>query len=355
MKILLVSFSDNADHQDTLFGLYEQLQTVYDTYLLAISKPKVALTISDHTWLVDCPKRPGIEKKTFDLKSLGLLIYKIRKEKFDVIYFESLHVWNLAIMMAISSKTHTYQVIHEVVPHEGDSQVKSVDLMNRAICKFADTIVLRNKKYVQTMANRYRIEPKRIKYLELWRRYPGFTKPVHSKKVLFFGRMNPYKGVDNLLKIVQGCPDIHFDIVGRVDPQMESVVAELRKKNNVNFNGNYVTDEEMKIAFTGCDWVIIPYNSASQSGVIIDAYKFSRPVIAFNVGAISEQVDDGVSGYLVDLKNIKQFVKKLRYATQLEQSVYDKMCLQAYMYGSKKYAVSGAINRFKNLLESERR
>ena len=51
--------------------------------------------------------------------------------------------------MIMSGKAKTYQVIHEVIPHEGDSQVKMVDLMNKAVVKFADTIVLRNKTYIQ--------------------------------------------------------------------------------------------------------------------------------------------------------------------------------------------------------------
>ena len=38
-KILLVSFSDNADHQDTIFGLYEALEDDYTNL-------KTAMTIS---------------------------------------------------------------------------------------------------------------------------------------------------------------------------------------------------------------------------------------------------------------------------------------------------------------------
>ena len=78
MKILLVTFSDNADHQDTLFGLYEQLASNRDIYLLAIKSPKVPLKISDHTWLVDCPKSPGIVLKTFDIFTLASIIWRIR-------------------------------------------------------------------------------------------------------------------------------------------------------------------------------------------------------------------------------------------------------------------------------------
>lgn len=352
MKVLLVTFSDNADHQDTLFGIYEELigKDQIDAYLMAIKSPKVPLQISDHTWLVDCPKRPGIEKKTFDLQTLNTIIRRIKKEKFDVIYFESLHVWNVAIMLALGKKVHKYQVIHEVIPHEGDNQVRGVDFMNKVICKTADTIVLRNQKYMQDMIDKYKVKPNRVKYLELWRRYPEFTEPAHSGHVLFFGRINPYKGADNLLEIVRLCPEITFDVVGRVDPQMEAVVEELRKEKNAHLNTGYVSDEEMREAFIGCDWAIVPYNSASQSGIIIDAYKYSRPVIAFNVGAIAEQVDDGKSGYLVGAGDNEAFAVKVKEAVGMTMDQYDAMCTQAYQYGCKKYAASGAVDRFVKLI-----
>lgn len=357
MKILLVTFSDNADHQDTLFGLYEELigNPVIDTYLMAIKTPKVSLMTSDHTWLVDCPKRPGVEKKTFDLHTLHSIIRRIKKEKFDAIYFESLHVWNVAIMLALGKNVHKYQVIHEVIPHEGDSQVKGVDFMNKVICKTADTIVLRNQKYVQDMIDQYKVDPSRVKYLELWRRYPEFTPPAHKEHVLFFGRINPYKGADNLLEIVRLCPEITFDVVGRVDPQMAAVVEELKKEKNAYLNIGYVSDEEMREVFVNADWAIVPYNSASQSGIIIDAYKYSRPVIAFNVGAIAEQVDDGKSGYLVNGGNNKAFAEKLKNAVAMPTEEYDSMCSYAYQYGSKKYAASGAVERFRELIEGKKK
>lgn len=356
-KILLVTFSDNADHQDTTFGMYEEMQKRkdYDTYLLTIKSPKVPLKTSAKTWLVDCPKRPGVTKDTFNLKLLFSIIHRIKKEHFDYIYFESLHLWNLPIMMLVGKKTVKYQVIHEVIPHEGDKQVKMVDLMNKSVCRFADYIVLRNKKYVPLMIKNYNIDESHVKYLELWRRYPEFTEPTYSKKVLFFGRINPYKGIDNLLEIAKKCPNIHFEVMGRVDPQMESIVDDIRKLQNVNVNDGYVTDEQMKDAFVSSDWVIVPYNSASQSGIIIDAYKYSRPVIAFEVGAIKEQVNDHISGFLIPEKNINEFSSKLEQVNNMDQKDYLKYCHHAYEYGSKKYAVSYATDRFVELFKNEGR
>lgn len=353
MKILLVTFSDNSDHQDTLFGLYEQLAPNGNTYLLTIKEPKVPLQKSDHTWLVDCPKRPGIVLKTFDIFTLASIIWRIRKEKFDILYFESLHVWNILIALALPRKIHTYQVIHEVIPHEGDKQIKGVDFMNKIICKTIDTIVLRNRKYVADMIKQYRISPSRVKYLELWRRYPDYTEPVHNGHILFFGRINPYKGANNLLEIANLCPEIQFDIIGRIDPQMTHIVQELEKKKNVHIQKGYVSDDEMKKAFINCDWAIVPYNSASQSGIIIDSYKFSRPVIAFNVGAIQEQIDNEKSGYLIAEGDNRAFAAKIKEVMALPRESYDAICSYAYQYGCKKYSAVGAVERFYRMI-SER-
>lgn len=354
MKILLVTFSDNADHQDTTFGMYEALKDddEVEAYLLAIKNPRVFLEQSDHTWLVDCPKRPGICKKTFDLPLLMSIIRKIRQQRFDAIYFESLHVWNLCIMTALKGKTRIYHVIHDVIPHENDKSWRQVDWFNKVLIRLADVIILRNKKFIPTLISRYHVPPAKVRFLELWRRYPEYSAPVYSHRVLFFGRMNPYKGVDNLLDIVRLCPSIHFDLVGKVDPQVVDIIQEIKKEPNVHLQTEYVSDEEMKQYFTSADWVIVPYSSATQSGIIIDSYKYGRPVIAFSVGAIEEQVEDGFSGYLVSSGDNVKFAEVLRDALSMDKDKYLAMSKYAYRYGLRKYAAVGAVSRFKHLFQS---
>lgn len=355
MKILLVTFSDNADHQDITFGMFESLYRANrpdcDSWVMGINSPKVPVMNTSHTCLVDCPKRPGIEKKTFDLKTLHSIITWINKQKFDVIFFETLHVWNLAIMMRCHKDTHIFQMIHDLIPHEGDKQAKFVDLMNKAVCKLADYIVLANQKYVPKVTEIYGVNPNCVRYVDMWRRFPEYTEPRFTKRALFFGRMNPYKGVDNLLEIAKMCPNVQFDVVGRVDPQVQKLVDQLKVLPNVTMNNGYVTDDEMEKAFINADWVVLPYNSATQSGVVIDGYRYGRPCIAFDVGAISEQVGDGDSGYLVESGNNRAFAKKLHEVVQMDKASYAHLSKSAYRFGSKKYAADGAINRFVELIK----
>lgn len=351
-KILIITFSDNADHQDISFGIFESLYKVEkcDVWIMGIDTPKVPIMYTPHTYLVDCPRRPGIEKKTFDLKTLGKIIRWIKKEKFDVIFFETLHVWNLPIMMCCHKNTKIFQMIHDLIPHKGDKQEKSVHLMNKAVCKLADYIVLCNQKYVSKVTEIYKVPQNRVRFVDMWRRFPKYTEPSYSKRALFFGRMNPYKGVDNLLEIVRECPEIQFDVVGRVDPQVQEQVNELKMLPNVTMNNGYVTDEEMKEAFISADWIVLPYNSATQSGVIIDGYRYGRPCIAFNVGAIAEQVCEEVSGYLISESDNVAFAGKLKKAVEMSKDEYKKMSFAAYEYGVKKYSADGAVDRFMQLI-----
>ena len=241
-------------------------------------------------------------------------------------------------------------MIHDLIPHKGDKQEKSVHLMNKAVCKLADYIVLCNEKYVSKVTEIYGVPQERVRFVDMWRRFPRYTEPRYSRRALFFGRMNPYKGVDNLLEIAKKCPEIQFDVVGRVDPQVQELVDELKKLPNVMMNNGYVTDEEMAKAFIKTEWIVLPYNSATQSGVVIDGYRFGRPCIAFSVGAIVEQVCEGVSGYLIPEGDNAAFADKLREAVCMSEGEYKKMSQNAYEYGVKKYSAEGAIGRFMKLI-----
>ena len=356
MKTLLITFSDNADHQDITFGMFERLyqsnNADCDIWIMGINNPKVPIMDTPHTYLVDCPRRPGIERKTFNLKKLLSIIQWIKKNQFDVIFFETLHVWNLAIMLRCRNKnTRIFQMIHDLIPHEGDKQAGAVHQMNKAVCKLADYIVLCNQKYVSKVTEIYGVAQERVRYIDMWRRFPDYAKPRNTKHALFFGRMNPYKGVDNLNRIIQLCPDIQFSVIGRVDPQVQELADIIKSYPNVYMNNGYVSDREMEEAFINSDWVILPYNSATQSGVVIDGYRFGRPCIAFNVGAIMEQVHDGVSGYLIEPGHNEAFAEKLHAAIDMDRESYANMSRAAYEYGLQKYAASGAMERFLQLIK----
>lgn len=276
----------------------------------------------------------------------------VRKQRFDIVFFETLHTWNLPIMLFCSKRCRVFQMIHDLVPHQGDKSEKAVLLMNRAVCKLVTDIVLPNQKFKDLAAQTYNIPIEHVKYIDLCRRFPPYTPPAFKKKVLFFGRINPYKGIDLLLNIVRKCPEIEFHIVGRVDSSMAVLAQQIATEPNVISNYGYVTNQEMETAFTSADWVVLPYRSATQSGVVIDSYRYSRPVIAFDVGAISEQVCVGSTGFLVTEGDCIAFSQTLKRAMQLPPTEYEKFCKRSYDFGLQKYGGQHVLSRFMALLDA---
>jgi len=61
----------------------------------------------------------------------------------------------------------------------------------------------------------------------------------------------------------------------------------------------WIPDEERDELFRRAAVVVLPYVSASQSGVVSVAYNHAKPVVATNVGALPEAVRDGVTGFIV--------------------------------------------------------
>lgn len=61
--ICLVTFSDNADHQNTVYSMYSELSGEVPVYTVGIVDPKSDQAVfSDNNFYTDCPKRPGITR-----------------------------------------------------------------------------------------------------------------------------------------------------------------------------------------------------------------------------------------------------------------------------------------------------
>lgn len=335
-SIIFITFSDNYDHQEVAFSMFNSLYGKYNVYSIGLVNQKNPRSpMTKHSYYFDAPRRPGINFKTFDFIELLKIIRKINKINPDIVYFESEHIWNVPIMKLIKKKIEKISAIHDVIPH-GDSKGKKI--ANKYICKVSNKIIVRNQMYIEDLSRLYNIPKEKIIFLPLWRHFPAKNIISNNKDFLFFGRIRKYKGIDNMLKIAESCPDINFRVVGSPDLESLPVVEKLKKLSNVTVIDREVDDSEMERHFFESKAVILPYETATQSGVIVDAYKYSRPVIAFNVGAISEQVNDKKSGLLVLSGDLDEFISAIHKINNQNTSEVKKMQNDAYEYGFSKYS-----------------
>ena len=348
-RICLITFSNNADHQNVVYSMFWELMKTRKIYTIGIQNPKS--NIAAHTpqnYYYDCPRRPGIEKATFRFVELFKIVQMIRKNRIQCLYFESLHIWN-AFLMMLCPQCVKIEAIHDVVPHDGNT---GMALCNFFTCHLADHVVLRNARYVGELAKRYHISEKKITTIPLWRHYPEKRGPAFSGTFICFGRIRKYKGFELLDKVIRETPEIQYTIVGEPDRESGELVEKIKQHKNVCVVDREVSDEEMEHYFTLADWVILPYATATQSGVIVDAYKYARPVIAFDVGAIGEQVIHSSTGYLVQEGDIDAFTNAIKRADALSKENLRRFSERAYEYGYKNYAVESRASSFIRTIES---
>jgi glycosyltransferase involved in cell wall biosynthesis len=132
-----------------------------------------------------------------------------------------------------------------------------------------------------------------------------------APRLLFFGFVREYKGLDILLRAM---PEIHrrtgatLRIVGETWKSPDSyleLISRLGLEDVVDCDFRYVPSGELDRVFGRCDLVVLPYRSATGCGVLQLAFGFGKPVVATRVGGIGESVEAEVNGILVEPQSVE--------------------------------------------------
>lgn len=142
---------------------------------------------------------------------------------------------------------------------------------------------------------------------------------ARKKRILFFGVIKPYKGVDILLEAFARLPglilkDTILQIVGYPKVPVEPLYALAQRlgiQNRVFWDLRFVEEKEVARYFSKADIVVLPYRRIDQSGVLMVALAFGKPIVASRLGGFSEILSDGVNGFLVEPGNVKSLAQAL--------------------------------------------
>ena len=124
---------------------------------------------------------------------------------------------------------------------------------------------------------------------------------------LFFGLIRDYKGLDLLLDAwaalhrAGAAAGRKLLVAGEFYTSPEPYlrrIAENGLGDEVILRDRFIPDDEVKYCFSAADFVVLPYRTATQSGVTQIAYRFSTPMIVTDVGGLPEIVPDGRVGYV---------------------------------------------------------
>jgi glycosyltransferase involved in cell wall biosynthesis len=134
--------------------------------------------------------------------------------------------------------------------------------------------------------------------------------PDNALVVLFFGIIKAYKGLMDLIEAMplvrQRFPNSYLLVAGRSEdppsPYIDALNAH-QLDTAAKFALKFIPSEVVSAYFAASDVVCLPYREASQSAVLLTAYRFARPVVVTNVGGLPETVEDGQNGFVVPPQN----------------------------------------------------
>jgi len=159
---------------------------------------------------------------------------------------------------------------------------------------------------------------------------------VRAREVaLFFGFIRRYKGLLTLLEAVARIPadrDFQLLVGGEFyeDPApYRAAIAELGLAERVVLHDRYIPNEEVGEFFSAANVVVLPYLSATQSGIAQIAFHYDRPVITTDVGGLPEIVEDGVAGDIVPPGDAEALARTLlAYFDEGREAIYSPRVAQ---------------------------
>jgi len=330
MKIL---YFTNAPFSDLEISYIKELEKIVDVKVLMLILPSTkksgAISLEsqpDELGVIPAIKYPGMEKYSqmmtlehwaivnnpigYNFKTSSILA-KIIAEIVNEYRPDILHTTMYGLLQVFLSQRLTQNIkkiitIHDVVLHDRPDFLHYWydKICRRLTLKQFNNILLLSDVDAHLMEKS--MNPKRHKlffsklgpYTYL-RNYP-IGHNTYGKYILFFGTIRPYKGVDVLIKAFtkSKCRDYDVKLVIAGKDIDGNILHDGYDDDIITLN-RYIENRELATLISNSLFAVLPYKSATQSGVTKSAIALEKPMVCTNVGNLPNEVIDGRYGIIV--------------------------------------------------------
>lgn len=253
------------------------------------------------------------------LKMLGMLfktLQVVNKHKVRCVFLYGIpSPWTFLLRTVLyATGVRWVLFIHDPKLHEGERIERRLisRLYEAVMMRPAAALVVSYSKGMQELLSRRIGRPDSIHLvpLPMLTTMENASPGVEASDILFFGRLEIYKGIDLLEKVVEllNKKDVRPKvlIVGRgpLSSQIDELCA---KYSHVRRIEGYLPNEVMAGIVSRTKVLVLPYRDATGSHNVQIANYHGVPVVATRVGCFMEYVQDGANGILVDPGQIDEF------------------------------------------------
>ncbi len=206
-------------------------------------------------------------------------------------------------VMSTLGQTRTAVICHNVLPHE--RRPGDVPLV-KTLLKKADTVITHSA--AQAAQARELAPGATVRAVTMPPHLPATPiqaaerprDPTSHPRLLFFGIVRPYKGLDVLLRALAQAPShLTLTVAGEFWGGTEDtakLIADLGLAARVTLRPGYLPADQLPALFAAADALVMPYREATASQNALLAFAHGVPVITTTAGALAEPVRDGVDG-----------------------------------------------------------
>ena len=243
----------------------------------------------------------------------------------------------------------TITVVHNFKPHEsriGDKQLNKY-IANRTdlLVALSDSVYSEIKESIKNKPTTKLFHPIYTHYGESLSQQMAKEKlgwDADTKYLLFFGLVRAYKGIDILIDALSLISDEYnykFVIAGEFYQDEEKYRKQISEKgveDNIIIRNEYIPNEEVPHLFCGSAAIVLPYKTATQSGVIPIALHFERPVIVTRVGSLAPLMEENEIGLVAEpnpeslAKEIETFLSGKEELAYRFDKVKDQLSWQSF-------------------------
>jgi glycosyltransferase involved in cell wall biosynthesis len=167
---------------------------------------------------------------------------------------------------------------------------------------------------------------------------------LSARVLLFFGQIKDTKGLDILIealpRVTQEVPETLLLIAGRpwkTDfTRFEALIDKYQVRANCRLHIGYVPDDVASAYFAAADIVVLPYRHIYQSGVLLMAMSYARPVVVSDLPGMTEIVTDGENGYVFNSGSKDDLARALTHAL-IDEGGRSRIAAAALQYIREKH------------------
>jgi len=259
-------------------------------------------------------------------------LIKSKIEGVRICHFHFFQVGIMELFNVIMAKILRMRVV--ITAHDIETFISklSVPGLVRLCYSFGDRIVAHNKWSAKELLNKVGVPQKKISiiphgnYVRSLGQVPdklvardqlGIKKS--GKVLLCFGQIKKVKGLDLLLsalpEVIERHPDTILVIAGKLWKDDYSRYKRIIEKYGLKpfciEEIRYIPNKEVALYYAAADIVVLPYRRIYQSGVLLMAMSYGKPVLTSDLEGMKEIVRDNHTGFLFETENIKSLSDRL--------------------------------------------